>query len=179
MLFLGRIHEKKGCDLLVRSFHDLQNLSADYHLVIAGPDDYGLGARLRREAVRLGIADRISWPGMVTGTDKWSLLRAADVMVLPSHQENFGVVVAEALACGVPVLLTDKVGIWQEIVADSAGFVDDDTQEGVTRLLTQWVMLPDDDKAAMRCSAKQCFNNRFHISSVAQNYVALMSKQVA
>ncbi|RZF24858.1 glycosyltransferase [Paraburkholderia sp. UYCP14C] len=178
ILFLGRIHEKKGCDLLIRSFHDLGNLSADYRLVVAGPDDHGLGARLRREAVRLGIADRISWPGMVTGAHKWSLLRAADVMVLPSHQENFGVVVAEALACGVPVLLTDKVGIWQEIVADRAGFVDDDTREGITRLLTQWIKLAEDEKVAMRCSAKQCFNNRFHISRVAQSYIALVSKQI-
>ncbi|MBC8724701.1 glycosyltransferase [Paraburkholderia sp. 31.1] len=179
ILFLGRIHEKKGCDLLIQSFRDLQNLSTDYRLVVAGPDDHGLGARLRREAVRLGIADRVSWPGMVTGAHKWSLLRAADVMVLPSHQENFGVVVAEALACGVPVLLTDKVGIWQEVIADGAGFVDDDTREGITRLLTQWAMLPDDEKVAMQCSAKRCFNNRFHISRVAQNYIALMSKQVA
>ncbi len=175
ILFLGRLHEKKGCDLLIRAFHDLGNSTNDYRLVIAGPDNNGLAAKLRREAERLGISERMTWLDMVKGADKWSLLRAADVMVLPSHQENFGVVVAEALACGVPVLLTDKVGIWQEVVAYGAGLADEDTQQGVTRLLAQWTSLPDDAKAAMRAAAKRCFNDRFHVSRVAQDYVALMS----
>ncbi|WP_321798073.1 glycosyltransferase [Caballeronia sp. J97] len=174
IVFLGRIHEKKGCDLLVRSFHDLKEAGDDYQIVIAGPDNNGLVARLRREAEHLGLAGRITWPGMVTGNDKWSLLQAADVLILPSHQENFGVVVAEALACGVPVLLTDKVGIWQEVVADGAGLADEDTQQGVTRLLTRWTSLSDEAKATMRTAARQCFDNRFHVSRVAQSYIALM-----
>jgi glycosyltransferase involved in cell wall biosynthesis len=179
ILFLGRLHEKKGCDLLIRSFHEIQDAATDYQLVIAGPDNNGLAAKLRREADRLGLAGRVTWLDMVTGADKWSLLRAADVMVLPSHQENFGVVVAEALACGVPVLLTDKVGIWQEVVADGAGLADEDTQQGVTRLLRQWTSLSDEEKAPMRAAAKHCFNNRFHVSRVAQNYIALMSDRIA
>ncbi|MGF6879561.1 glycosyltransferase involved in cell wall biosynthesis [Paraburkholderia sp. MM5477-R1] len=179
ILFLGRIHEKKGCDLLIRSFHDLREAATDYQLVIAGPDNDGLAVKLRREADRLGLAGRITWLDMVTGIDKWSLLQAADVMVLPSHQENFGVVVAEALACGVPVLLTDKVGIWREVVGDGAGLADEDTQQGVTRLLRQWTSLPEDAKATMRTAAKHCFDNRFHVSRVAQNYIALMSDRIA
>lgn len=179
ILFLGRIHEKKGCDLLIRAFHEIRHAAGDYRLVIAGPDNNGLASKLRREAEQLGLAESITWLDMVKGIDKWSLLKAADVMVLPSHQENFGVVVAEALACGVPVLLTDKVGIWQEVVADGAGLADEDTQEGVTRLLMQWTRLPETEKTAMRAAAKQCFEHRFHVSRVAQNYIALMSGQIA
>lgn len=175
ILFLGRIHEKKGCDLLIRSFHDLKDAGGDYQLVIAGPDNSGLVAKLRREAEELGLAGRITWLDIVTGNDKWSLMRAADVLVLPSHQENFGIVVAEALACGVPVLLTDKVGIWQEVVADGAGLADEDTREGVTRLLRQWTNMPDEAKTVMRAAARHCFDNRFHVSRVAQGYIALMS----
>ena len=100
-------------------------------------------------------------------------------MVLPSHQENFGVVVAEALACGVPVLLTDKVGIWQEVVADGAGVAEVDTQEGITRLLSRWTSLPEHEKDAMRVAAKQCFDNRFHVSRAAKNYISLMSGRIA
>ncbi|WP_250866398.1 glycosyltransferase [Caballeronia sp. INSB1] len=174
ILFLGRIHEKKGCDLLIRSFHDLKDARDDYQLVIAGPDNNGLAPKLRREAEQLGLGGRISWLDLVTGNDKWSLLRAADVLVLPSHQENFGIVVAEALACGVPVLLTDKVGIWQEVVADGAGFADEDTQRGITRLFLKWTNLPEEAKATMRAAAKQCFDSRFHISHVAQSYIALL-----
>jgi glycosyltransferase involved in cell wall biosynthesis len=179
MLFLGRLHEKKGCDLLIRAFHDLRDAAKDYQLVIAGPDNNGLAAKLRREAEQLGLAGRITWIDMVSGADKWSLLRAADVMVLPSHQENFGVVVAEALACGVPVLLTDKVGIWQEVVADGAGVAEVDTQEGITRLLSRWTSLPEHEKDAMRVAAKQCFDNRFHVSRAAKHYISLMSDGTA
>ncbi|CAL8477667.1 glycosyltransferase [Caballeronia sp. S22] len=179
ILFLGRIHEKKGCDLLIRSFHEIKDAAADYRLVIAGPDNDGLAVKLRREAEQLGLSGRITWLDMVKGTDKWSLLQAADVMILPSHQENFGVVVVEALACGVPVLLTDKVGIWQEVVGDGAGLADEDTQQGITRLLMQWTRLPEDTKTAMRVAAKQCFEDRFHVSRVAQNYIALMSGRIA
>ncbi|MDR5795309.1 glycosyltransferase [Caballeronia sp. LZ008] len=175
MLFLGRLHEKKGCDLLIRAFHDLRDAANDYQLVIAGPDNNGVAAKLRREAEQLGLARKITWIDMVTGADKWSLLRAADVMVLPSHQENFGVVVAEALACGVPVLLTDKVGIWQEVVADRAGLVDVDTLPGITRLLMQWTSLPEHEKDAMRSAARQCFDDRFHVSRAARKYISLMS----
>jgi glycosyltransferase involved in cell wall biosynthesis len=174
VLFLGRIHEKKGCDLLIRAFHDLKDAGDDYQLVIAGPDNNGLAPKLRREAEQLGLGGRISWPGMVTGNDKWSLLRAADVLILPSHQENFGIVVVEALACGVPVLLTDKVGIWQEVVDDGAGLVDEDTKQGVSRLLLRWTSLPEEARATMRLAAKQCFDSRFHISRVAQSYIALL-----
>jgi glycosyltransferase involved in cell wall biosynthesis len=174
ILFLGRIHEKKGCDLLIRSFRDLQSMGHRYHLVIAGPDESGLEEKLRDLAAELGIADMITWTGLVKGSDKWSLLRCADVLVLPSHQENFGLVVSEALACGVPVLLTYKVGVWPEVVADGAGLADEDTQGGITRLLMRWATMSDEDKAAMRSAAERCFNERYHVKRVAQNYVALV-----
>jgi glycosyltransferase involved in cell wall biosynthesis len=174
ILFLGRIHEVKGCDLLIRSFSDLRSCGHDYQLVIAGPDENGLEARLKVEAAALGMADAITWTGMIRSADKWPLLRAADALILPSHHENFGMVVAEALACGVPALLTNKVGVWQQVVADGAGFADDDTREGITRLLIRWAQTPDADKAEMRCAAERCFNDRFHVRHVARNYVALM-----
>ncbi|WP_244817436.1 glycosyltransferase [Caballeronia sp. Lep1P3] len=174
ILFLGRIHEVKGCDLLIRSFRELRASGHDYQLVVAGPDDNGLESKLRSEAAALGIADAITWAGMVRGADKWSLLRAADVLILPSHHENFGMVVAEALACGVPTLLSNKVGVWQQVVADGAGLADDDTQPGITRLLRRWAEMPAAEQSAMRCAAERCFNERFHVRHVARNYLALL-----
>ena len=67
---------------------------------------------------------------MVNGSLKWGLIRAAEVMLLPSHQENFGIVIAEALACRLPVLISNKVNIWQEVQSDGAGFVGLDTVRG-------------------------------------------------
>ena len=75
------------------------------------------------------------FPGMVGGKQKWAAFRGAKAFVLPSHQENFGIAVAEALACGCPVLISNKVNIWREIAEGKAGIVTDDTPEGTYLLL--------------------------------------------
>ena len=103
VLFLSRIQEKKGCDLLVSAFAQLAAQDASLHLVMAGPDQTGWVGELKAQAEKLGIAHRISWPGMLQGSAKWGVFYAAEVFCLPSHQENFGIVVAEALACCKPV----------------------------------------------------------------------------
>ena len=84
-------------------------------LVIAGPDQIGWQADLQQMALTLGIADRITWTGMLSGKLKWGAYRCAELFCLPSHQENFGIVVAEALACGLPVAIADPVNISGEI----------------------------------------------------------------
>jgi len=177
ILFLGRIHEKKGCDLLVSAFAALGALRSEYRLIIAGPDESGLVERLRADAVRLGIDQDITWPGMVTGRDKWNLMYSADVFCLPSHQENFGIAVAEALGCGVPVLITDKVNIWREIVEYGAGYAASDTVEGVTEVLRNWVNATDATKQLMRERALACFNEKFHIEQVALSYLRIVGGQ--
>ena len=123
VFFMGRIHPKKGCDLLIEAFAMVFGQHPNWHLVIAGPDQVGWQKKLQRRAEHLGVASRITWMGMVSGALKWGALRAAEVFVLPSHQENFGIVVAEALAAGVPTLLSSKVNIWREVQADGAGMV--------------------------------------------------------
>jgi glycosyltransferase involved in cell wall biosynthesis len=138
-LYLSRIHEVKGCDLLLVSFAKVAKQDDSLHLVMAGPDQTGWIPKLQAQAEALGIAHRITWLGMLQGNVKWSAFYAAEVFVLPSHHENFGVVVVEALACGKPVLISNKVNIWREIEADGAGFVADDTQAGTDDLLNRWL----------------------------------------
>ena len=118
-------------------------------------------------ADRLQISPQIVWPGMLSGDLKWGLLRLAEAFVLPSHQENFGVAVAEALACGTPVLISNKVNIWREIAGDQAGLVDDDDEPGTTRLLKQWLALTPDRKTAMRENAERSFHSRFEVAHAA------------
>ncbi|MBV8113880.1 MAG: glycosyltransferase [Silvibacterium sp.] len=167
LLFLSRIHEKKGCDLLVQAFARIAADHPDLDLVIAGPDQVGLQAKLQRQAEQLGIAARIHWPGLLTGDPKWGALRNCEAFVLPSHQENFGVVVAEALACGRPVLISDQVNIWPEIEQEGVGLVAPDTLEGTEALLSRWLSLDRASRDAMAARATEVFRRRYSMRSCA------------
>jgi glycosyltransferase involved in cell wall biosynthesis len=127
----------------------------------------GLKATLEKQAQRLGIADRIHWPGLLQKDAKWGAFYASEAFILPSHQENFGISVAEALACGKPVLITDKVNIWQDVVADGAGIVEADTVEGTHSLLRKWLTLPNDQREEMAKSASACFIARYSMGGAA------------
>ncbi len=123
ILYLGRLNFKKGLDLLARAFGELARQRADVQLVLAGPDDDGYGERVRRWLAAEGVLDRCTVTGMLVGERKLAALRRADVFVLPSYSENFGVAVVEAMASGLPVVISDRVNIWREVAAARAGLV--------------------------------------------------------
>ncbi len=175
LLFLSRIHEKKGCDLLVRAFAGVAADNAALHLVMAGPDQTGWVSRLTDLAQELGVADRISWPGMLQGDAKWGAFYSAEAFVLPSHQENFGIAVAEALGCGLPVLISDKVNIWREVAAAGAGLIAPDTEEGTAELLRQWLALTDGERGAMSAAARGLFQHRYTIDAMATGLLEVIS----
>jgi glycosyltransferase involved in cell wall biosynthesis len=157
LLFLGRIHAKKGCDHLLEAFATIAPRIPDLQLVFAGPDGgsasglskasvanlgtSGLKSALVTEAKRRGIGHRVHWTGMLEGDEKWGAFHGCEAFCLPSHQENFGIAVAEALACGKPVLISDKVDIWKEIVHDRAAFVGHDNLPGTVSTLESWIAL--------------------------------------
>jgi glycosyltransferase involved in cell wall biosynthesis len=165
-LFLSRIHSKKGCDLLLDAFARLARLDLD--LVMAGPDEEGLQPQLEAQAKRLGIYDRIHWTGMLEGEMKWGALRAAEAFVLPSHQENFGVAVVEALACEVPVIISDKVNIWPDIQKDQAGIVNPDTAEGTYRSMAALLAMTAEERGRMVRNGLGCFRARYEMKKTAQ-----------
>lgn len=172
-LYLSRIHPKKGCDLLVEAF--AQHASADprLQLVMAGPDQVGWIKDLKAQASRLGIADRIHWPGMLEGDLKWGAFHAAEVFVLPSHQENFGIVVVEALACGTPVLISRGVQIWREIESAGAGMVEADDLAGTKRLIGSWLAFPGEERNAYRDRARACFEKVFRVEDFVSRWQQL------
>jgi glycosyltransferase involved in cell wall biosynthesis len=174
-LFMGRIHLKKGCDLAIQAFAKVLAKDPDWHLVMAGPDQIGWQAKLSSIAEELNVANRITWTGMIRGDVKWGAFRASEIFVLPSHSENFGFVVAEALACGVPALISDKVNIWREIERDGAGLVSPDDLPGTMKLLLLWSQMPEAGKNAMRERAKECFLNRFEIQKAASALINALS----
>ena len=161
---MGRIHPKKAVDVLIEAFARTLANDPAWNLVIAGPDEIGWRKELEALALRLGIADRITWTGMLRDTLKCGALSASEVFVLPSHQENFGIVVAEALACGLPVILSNKVNIWREIVSYWAGLVGPDTVEGTAASLTRWSQLNAGEIAAARLRSRKCFDELFNFS---------------
>jgi glycosyltransferase involved in cell wall biosynthesis len=173
LLFLGRIHPKKGCDLLIDAYARVASQDPRLHLVMAGPDEVGWVPRLQARAAQLGIAERITWPGMLQGDAKWGAFHAAEAFVLPSHNENFGIAVAEALGCGLPVLISDQVNIWREIEADGAGLVTTDTAEGTQQLLQRWLALDAPARARMAERARQCFERRYTAQAMCDSLLGV------
>jgi glycosyltransferase involved in cell wall biosynthesis len=182
-LFLGRLHEKKGCDILIKAFAATATSQArdqPIHLVVAGPSDATYLARLKSLASSILPKDSsgqlpVTFIGMLSGQLKWGAFRAAEVFVLPSHQENFGLEVVEALACATPVLISNKVNIWQEIVNAGAGFCDEDTVAGTSALMQRWQSTTDAERAVMRTNAQNCFAERFHIERAVDSLLQVLS----
>jgi len=126
-------------------------------------------------ASELGLTDRVVWTGMIEGAVKWGAFRSAEVFILPSHQENFGLAVAEALACETPVLISNKVNIWREIAGDKAGLVGEDDQAGVDAMLAEWAALSEAERGAMRRNALDCFQTHFQMETLLRRLDQLFS----
>jgi len=122
-LFLSRIDRKKGIDLLLPAFQQILRDDPDVALVIAGSGDPRLIETLRDQARDLGIEQSVVWAGFLGGAEKNEAFADADVFVLPSYSENFGIAAIEAMAAGVAVILTDQVGIWREVEKSGAGLI--------------------------------------------------------
>jgi len=123
VLFLGRVNFIKGLDLLMPAMRRVFDLRDDTCLVVAGPADAGFETKVRRWASDAGVLHKVHFTGMVTGDDKRALLADSDVFVLPSYSENFGLAVVEAMAAGLPVVVSNRVNIWRDVVGAGAGLV--------------------------------------------------------
>jgi len=175
-LYLSRIHPKKGTDLLIEAFAAVAGEDPQLELVIAGPDQVGWQGELEQRAKALGISERIHWTGMVSGDLKWGAFRSAELFCLPSHQENFGIAVAEALACGVPVAIGEPVNIATEVEEAGAGLVHADTLAGTTAAYRRWLALGAEERRAMGTAAAGLFAEKFHIRAVAKRQVEILTE---
>ena len=171
LLYLGRFHPKKGVDLLINAFVKYSN--DDDILMLAGPNKSQDSYLKTLQKLSVKKEKQILWTGMLEGDLKWGALRVADALILPSHQENFGMVIAEALSVGTPVFLTNKVNLWREVVDCCAGIVSDDHQEGILELVHKWSRGEHDQLVENTVS---CFREKFNISKTAENIMSLFSK---
>ncbi len=145
-LFLSRIHEKKGLPNLVEAWARLR--PEEWRVVIAGPDEDGHEAEVRRRIAERGLTDDFSFVGPVQGAEKWGLYQGADLFVLPTHSENFGIVVAEALSCGTPVVTT-RGAPWRDLVDHDCGWWVDVGVKPLAEALAEAVRLSPADRRAM------------------------------
>jgi glycosyltransferase involved in cell wall biosynthesis len=141
VLFLSRLHYKKRPDLLLKALSQLQK-THQFHVILAGSGEISYLDQLQDLAGSLGIADRVSFPGLVTGVAKDLLLQGSDLFVLPSFSENFGIAVAEALAAGLPVVITPGVQIAPEVLAAQAGIVVAGEIEALAAAIAQLLTAP-------------------------------------
>jgi glycosyltransferase involved in cell wall biosynthesis len=121
ILFLGRLNFKKGLDLLVKAFGLLARTHDDVRLILAGPDEDNYSTQVRRWLKEEGILSKARFAGMLTGKEKVALLHSSDIFALPSYSENFGLAVVEAMASGLPVVISNRVNIWREVAGANAG----------------------------------------------------------
>lgn len=174
VLFLSRIDRKKGLDLLLLAFAQLKLREPMAALVIAGEGDAGIVNRLQTEAQRLGISGDILWAGFLTGVDKTAAFADADVFVLPSYSENFGVAVIEAMTHGTPVVVSDQVAIHHEIRQARAGVVVP-CQAGKLASALAWLLEHPETRLEMAKNGKRLVAERFTVEAVATKIIAAYS----
>jgi glycosyltransferase involved in cell wall biosynthesis len=142
LLLLSRLHPKKRPDLLIDAAAKLEGAGQPCQLILAGPGEPAYVAELQQLALERGLARRVLFPGMVSGLTKVSLFQAADVFVLPTSHENFGIVLVEAMAAGAPVITTRAVDLWQELQSAGAVIVDQDAGQIATAIRSLIADLP-------------------------------------
>ncbi|WP_460207545.1 glycosyltransferase [Scytonema sp. NUACC21] len=166
LLFLSRIHPKKGLDNLLYSWQFLANQFPDWHLIIAGSDLIGYQAKLELLTAELKLKQQVTFTGMLTGQQKASALGNADLFVLPTHSENFGIAIAESLAYGVPVITT-KEAPWQDLDRCECGWWIEDNQQALTVALAEAISLSSEQRQAMGLRGRNLVESKYSWNSIA------------
>lgn len=186
ILFLSRIHEKKGILHLIEAYSNLFTQGGNKiitestqgsipRLLIAGPGLEGVyGKKMQALVASKKLTGHIFFPGMLTGNAKWGAFYGCDAFILPSHQENFGIAVVEALACGKPVLISNQINIWREIIEAGGGLVEDDTATGAENLLRNWLQLTPEKKIEMSKNAMESFRKSFSIQTSSKRFFEML-----
>ncbi|MFO0835970.1 MAG: glycosyltransferase [Phycisphaerales bacterium] len=175
VLFLSRLHPKKRPDILIEAAAMLRDRGVRASFVLAGPGDESYVASLRERARAMKVEDRVEFPGLVTGEVKLSLYQAADVFALPTSQENFGLVLAEAMACGTPVVTTRGVDIWPELESSGGAIITDAAAGAFAGAIA--TMLSDRAKRqAMGAAARAHVFSWLDEGSVLSRYVEMYAR---
>jgi glycosyltransferase involved in cell wall biosynthesis len=179
--FLGRLHPKKGLDLLIPAFAAVLQAVSDARLMLVGPGEENYLRSLRGSVVEYGLRDAVVFTGPLANEAKWQALAASTVFVLPSYQENFALTVVEALRCGVPVVLSRRVNIWQDVTRAEAGLACDLSVAGVAGAILRYVQEPA-LRAAAASGGQALIAERFNwdrsVLALEDVYMRLLSDKI-
>jgi glycosyltransferase involved in cell wall biosynthesis len=166
ILFLGRLHQKKGLQLLLQAWARVSSKADDVHLVIAGPDSENMRASLEKVTDELKLRSSVTFTGMLTGEQKWSAFAAASLFVLPSYSEGFSIAILEALAMGLPVIVTTPCHI-PEVAIHDCGWVIQPAVGPLEQALADFFSLSREEADLIGKRGRDLVRTRFHSSVVA------------
>lgn len=179
ILYMSRLDPKKGLDLLLPSLERLLEKGLDFHFVLAGgnPQDREYENRIKNQIERSILGKNTTITGFVTGEVKNSLLARADLFVLPSYYENFGIAVAEAMAAGIPVVISDRVDLHPAVAAAAAGWVTACQLEDLTNTLATAITNPEIRQQRGK-NAKDLVFNQYSWSAIADQLLTVYQNLV-
>ncbi|WYL99579.1 MAG: glycosyltransferase [Gloeotrichia echinulata CP02] len=172
LLFLSRIHPKKGLDNLLLVWKTLVKQFPDWHLVIAGPDLIGYQAKLEELTATLQLQSQVTFTGMLSGEQKASALSNADLFILPTHSENFGIAIAESLAYGVPVITT-KGAPWQDLETYGCGWWIENNQQGLRNALVDAIEMSGSERQAMGVKGRNLVDTKYSWNAIAKDMASV------
>ncbi|MFM7877049.1 MAG: hormogonium polysaccharide biosynthesis glycosyltransferase HpsP [Microcystis panniformis] len=174
ILYMSRLDPKKGLDLLLPSLERLLEKGLDFHFVLAGgnPQDREYENRIKNQIERSILGKNTTITGFVTGEVKNSLLARADLFVLPSYYENFGIAVAEAMAAGIPVVISDRVDLHPAVTAAAAGWVTACQLEDLTNTLATAITNPEIRQQRGK-NARDLVLNQYSWSAIAEQLLTV------
>lgn len=172
ILYLGRIHEKKGIELLVEAVCNLKEQLLGWAVSVVGNGDEAYIQQLKESVKQARVDDIIKFHDPVYGQEKFDLYRKSDLFILPTYSENFGIVVAEALACGVPVITT-KGTPWSELESGHCGWWCDTNADSITNALQEFLRLPSTTIAEMGNNGRQLVEKRYSVDAVSSQMMEL------
>ena len=169
VLFMSRIDPKKGFDLLLPALSELHRQQQPFHLLLCGanPQDRAYESSIRQQIQVSDWADWATLSGFVSGDLKAQILSAADLFVLPSYYENFGIAVAEAMAARLPVVISDQVHIWPEVQKYRAGWVVPTQVEALTAALRE-ALQGSEARSQRGQNAQRCAEENYSWQAIAQ-----------
>lgn len=172
ILFLALLRPNKGADLLIKAVKGLEAELVGYHIIIVGSGEPIYVESLKQLVRDLKIDNMVTFTGAVYGEEKWNLYRKADVFVLPTLNENFGIVVAEALACGTPVITT-KGAPWSDLMTWKCGWWIERDVDALVEAIRSFLTLTDDERERMGRNGRRLVETKYSSRRMADDMTCL------